>query len=230
MVSESAKETCLNWFYKVASIRELLPRLYVEIAILKSYSFLDQGDIKHTLERLAKTIRGIGDPLVAAYARCYLCRVGMTVTDDKEYIKNNLYDFLFVYHTVMMSILVPFATFTDYGCFHLQIFGGGIRSEISRQQMDLNGYLTLYTPALDWLMQSTSSGSDVLLDEILTRCQEKKNKWTELRTIYRPNSRLSYSISVACCWTQSWHRSNRISSQIERKNSSQSYRTAPPKA
>lgn len=57
-----------------------------------------------------------------------------------------------------------------------QIFGGGIRSEIARQRMDLGGYLTLYTPSVDWLMQASSSGSDVLLDEILSRCQEKKNK------------------------------------------------------
>lgn len=175
MVSESAKETCLNWFYKVASIRELLPRLYVEIAILKSYSFLDLGDIKQTLERLTKTIRGIGDPLVAAYARCYLCRVGMTVTGDREYIKNNLHDFLFVYHTVHRIESRPHRRCSFVFIF-FQIFSGGIRSEIVRQQMDLNGYLTLYTPCLDWLMQSTSGGTDILLDEILTRCQEKKNK------------------------------------------------------
>ncbi|KAJ6635685.1 VPS35 endosomal protein sorting factor-like [Pseudolycoriella hygida] len=169
MVSESAKETCLNWFYKVASIRELLPRLYVEIAIIKSYRFLNRNDIKLALERLTKIIRGIGDPLVAAYARCYLCRVGMTVTTENEYIYSNLTDFLSVYHT---------------------IFGGGIRSEILRQRMDLAGYLTLYTPSLDWLMQATSNGSDVLLDEILTRCQEKKNNGLLLNSImtsFKPN-------------------------------------------
>lgn len=100
MVPESAKETCQNWFYKIASIRELLPRLYVEIAIMKSYSFLTQTEFNQALLRLTKVIRGIGDPLVAAYARCYLCRVGMTVTKDRDFINQNLNDFLFVYHTV----------------------------------------------------------------------------------------------------------------------------------
>nr|CAD7444955.1 unnamed protein product [Timema bartmani] len=163
MVPESAKETCRNWFYKIASIRELVPRLYVEMAILKSYSFLTE--FSQALLRLTRMIRGIGDPLVAVYARCYLCRVGVTVpSGDKEYVKENFYDFLASYNQ--------------------QVFSAGIRSELGRQKVDLSTYLTLYTPALDWILQSVAANApERLLVEILARCKEKNNSALLLNTI-----------------------------------------------
>ena len=90
-VSETAKETTRNWFFKIASIRELIPRIYVEVAILKCYRFLSQTCVPHdhttcidallrsdfegALNRLIAMIRGIGDPMVSIYARAYVCRV-----------------------------------------------------------------------------------------------------------------------------------------------------------
>ena len=46
-------------------------------------------------------IRGIGDPLVATYARCYLVRIGVLVTTNKSFILNNFKDFLSIYQMVI---------------------------------------------------------------------------------------------------------------------------------
>lgn len=105
MVLESAKETCRNWFYKIASIRELVPRLYIEMAILKSYSFLTTSEFSAALMRLTRMIRGIGHPLVAIYARCYLCRVGMAISTphtDRTYLSENFKDFMLSYSQVSL--------------------------------------------------------------------------------------------------------------------------------
>lgn len=101
-VPESAKETCQNWLFKMASIRELLPRLYMEMSLLKCYAFISKDEIKPTIARLTTMIRGIGNPLVAVYLRVYLCRVASKLLgkESEQFFHSNLKEFLEEYQQV----------------------------------------------------------------------------------------------------------------------------------
>lgn len=106
MVPEAAKETCQNWLFKMASIRELVPRLYIEMSLLKCYSFLTSHEFGSALLRITSMIRGIGHPLIATYARFYLCRVGLSVqTKNKYFFLHNVNDFLLTYSQVFFNFL-----------------------------------------------------------------------------------------------------------------------------
>uniref|UniRef100_A0A673YCQ3 VPS35 endosomal protein-sorting factor-like n=1 Tax=Salmo trutta TaxID=8032 RepID=A0A673YCQ3_SALTR len=104
-VNDTAKETCLNWFFKIASIRELIPRLYVEVALLKCNRFLTKCGIQETVPRLTAMIRGIGDPLVAVYARAYLCRVRLA---SRTYFLSTLSHCALLLNSVMWAFRAEF--------------------------------------------------------------------------------------------------------------------------
>ncbi|XP_068312077.1 uncharacterized protein [Pyrus communis] len=66
-----AKETCNNWFCKIGAVRELLPRIYLELALLPCWRFLVDQPL-NSLHRLLMMTRGLGDPLASAYCRLYM--------------------------------------------------------------------------------------------------------------------------------------------------------------
>ena len=59
------EEVASNWVSKVVSVRELLPRLYLESALLRLPG-LSGPLLAGGLERLVTRVRGGGDPLAGA--------------------------------------------------------------------------------------------------------------------------------------------------------------------
>ena len=71
---------------------------------MKCYSFLTNQEFTQALIRLTKMIRGIGDPLVACYARAYLCRVGLFVAPNaRTHLMPNFTDYLCTVQQVCMG-------------------------------------------------------------------------------------------------------------------------------
>ncbi|XP_060527823.1 VPS35 endosomal protein-sorting factor-like isoform X2 [Cylas formicarius] len=166
MVPDTVKETCLNWFYKVASIRELVPRLYVEMALLKSYSFISSNECLEALYRLTDMIQGIGNPLVAVYTRCYLCRMAISIIGencDINLLTKNFESFLNTYQ---------------------HIFGGSVKAELNKQKIKIPTYMTLYTPALDFILEAVvSNSSENIISDLLNKCKHYCNSSLILNTI-----------------------------------------------
>lgn len=142
-VADHAKETCKNWFFKIASIRELLPRLYMELAIIRCYKFLYDDYFPKALPHIARIIRGIGDPLVSMYARAYLARRGHVVAPQlKDYLNMMVNDHVFLQNTFSQPS-------------HLEA--------ISKRGLSSAEYLDLFTPALDWIVQCVAVRADETL-------------------------------------------------------------------
>nr|XP_002131713.1 UPF0505 protein C16orf62-like [Ciona intestinalis] len=150
-VPESAKEICLNWILKIASIRELLPRIYVEASIVKCNEFLKKDQCKSNLIRLNAMTRGIGNPLVALYARTYLSYIGMKhLPSCKGHFKSCFYDFVATYK---------------------QMYTTPIQNLLAHQKINMESYLSFYTPALQWILFCVSHNAhDATLTEVLEKC------------------------------------------------------------
>lgn len=148
-IKDMATETCRNWFYKIASIRELIPRIYTEMAILKCYTFLEvEPPFREVVTRLSRQIRGIGDPMVQFYAQCYLARKAHDVLpNEKSYLVQAFSDLLQVYEALGPKI-------------------NTIREKLGGLPQE--DYMHLYSPGLEWIISCIAyKSSPSLLEEVL---------------------------------------------------------------
>ena len=141
-ICEEGKETTKNWFYKVASIRELVPRFYVELSILRCYRLLiPSSELPAIVQRLARMIRGFGDPLAATYARSYLVHkaIDLTPSHANSLVQEPVLDTLTLFERQLAFAPDSGAL---VGLHH-------IKAEVS-----VADYFGTYQPALEWLLQT----------------------------------------------------------------------------
>lgn len=126
-VPEKVQEICRNWFLKCVCIREVLPRIYLELSLVRSARFKNIRVQQSDLMRIAKMIRGVAEPMCAAYTAAYLARIGQAYfPKNKDYLYT-LMDFMFKLYDRMVAKGHP--------------------------SLDLPVYLELFEPTIDWLMQ-----------------------------------------------------------------------------
>lgn len=126
MIPEKVQEICMNWFLKSACIREVLPRIYLELALVSCHKFMQRRVQQSDLLRLSKMVRGIAEPLCATYTAAYLARVGYSLNPDAK-------DYLMV--LIQFSFLIT---------------GKAIREGNAKCTSE-DQYFSLFEPAIDWL-------------------------------------------------------------------------------
>jgi hypothetical protein len=141
-VGAEARETCRNWLYKTACIRELVPRLYVEVALLECYRFLSDADYTGIIMRLSHSIRGIGNPLVAAHARWYLSRMAAKLLKDEHKLRECSLSMVHDYLSLFRDMTSPAG-----------------EAQIEAMGLSLPVYLHLHSPAMEWLMHQLGQGA-----------------------------------------------------------------------
>jgi hypothetical protein len=141
LIPAEAIEMCYNWFLKISSIRELLPRICIELSLLKCNKFLSkrarvqQVDV---VKRLAMQIRGVADPLVACHLRWYLFMRAAEVLKADEWA--TIFE---------VTCLDSFATIEQLRSTHFEQLWQAMH--ISKEQ-----YLSLFIPALQWQLDTIS--------------------------------------------------------------------------
>lgn len=112
----------------------MLPRIYLELALVSSQRYMNMKVHQSDLLRLSKMVRGIAEPLCASYTCAYLARVGHAMDPkQKEYLRV-LLDFMFkLYQQVVLK---------------------------GHHSLEQERYQSLFDPSVDWVIQCLAWQAD----------------------------------------------------------------------
>jgi len=101
-------------------------------------------------------IRGISNPLVATFARCYLARKGWELVPmQKDYLMNSFFDHLLIHNLLKEQD-------------RLQAF-------IARAELSMPEYLDMFSPALEWILQCIANHSTMEIFTAVLRKYKENN-------------------------------------------------------
>ncbi|TKY57323.1 UPF0505 protein C16orf6 [Spatholobus suberectus] len=154
-ICADAKETCYNWFSKIGAVQELLPRIYLELAILPCWRFLLDQPLD-SLQRLVMMARGLGDPVASAYCRLYMAHCAQKLpSHDIGYLVTCVKDI----RVILMQILSA--------------------NERTHKNVKLNKKLqvSLMEPTIEYIMKSIFNGlSQRQVNDVLSELGLMKNQ------------------------------------------------------
>ena len=165
VIPEEAISMCNNWFLKIMSIRELLPRVYVELSLLESYKFVAHkfriNSMEALVQRMGQQLRGSADPLASVYARWFLC------TRAEKVLKASVGDH-------WGETFIPIC----HDAFDVVSRLSEVKGKLG--DMDQREYADLFTPALQWLIDTIAAHSSYDAQVTFVQVTLDKIETTEL--------------------------------------------------
>ncbi|ESW14309.1 hypothetical protein PHAVU_008G270200 [Phaseolus vulgaris] len=154
-ICADAKETCYNWFSKIGAVQELLPRIYLELAILPCWRFLLDQPLD-SLQRLVMMTRGLGDPVASAYCRLYMAHCAQKLpSHDIGYLVTCVND--------IRVILI-------------QILSANERSH-KNVKLNIKLQVSLMEPTIEYIMKCVFNGlTQTQVNEVLSELGLMKNQ------------------------------------------------------
>eukprot|EP01041_Mallomonas_annulata_P001750 gene1750-3381_t len=178
-IPDIAQETCCNWIYKILCIRELQPRIFIEISLLKCHRFIcNEQEYCPLIARIGATIRGMGDSLIATYARSYLitCANNLFPNINSNFNMQN---------ELQVQLQECYFNLVHDSLYTMRMFSEPLHQRLlERHKMTQGDFLHILSPAISWICSNAARNAN-------------KRHFQRLLVIYRdlcPNSIVLYHI------------------------------------